>query len=73
MSFMCLKNSIRPLIIRKKLFVKLNATSMDSIIEQIAKIIAHECVDPMYNLPYSTRYISFIVKPCIFATFNTEY
>ena len=72
MSFMCLENSIRPLI-RKKLFVKLNATSMDSIIEQMAKIIARECVDPMYNLPYSTRYISFIVKPCIFATFNAEY
>ena len=46
---------------------------MDSIIEQMAKIIARECVDPMYNLPYSTRYISFLMKSCLFATFNTEY
>ena len=41
---------------------------MDSIIEQMAKIIAHECVDPMYNLPYSTRYISFSWNQTLFAT-----
>ena len=43
---------------------------MDSIMEQMAKIIAHECVDPMYNLPYSTRYISFLLLLILNANFT---